>query len=289
MACEVPHRASALVTMIAASIASACVPAPPVCAQPAASVELECVRARRLWSEDFESGDYARWTSGTYGADWGPESARCRENGITREEARSGSSSHRSAITCQSHTDVHRGYGGVQLEGERVLPSYTNEGLGLDAPYGAVTTFWARLQVPYEFGNGRWVSLWTVDTDCAWSEEVVTVGLDAPRRRLTPAHVSQIRFDAHAPRFPLGRWVRITIYVNAHRGELYVWQDGALVAGASFARPSTDLCQWHWGLYASGDNDSLELYEDDLSLWILEQEWPDCALEPWLERATMCG
>lgn len=54
---------------------------------------------------------------------------------------------------------------------------------------------------------------------------------------------------------------------------------------ASFACPSSDLCQFHWGAYASGDNDGVVLFEDDQSVWRLEEPWVDMGREPWLDAA----
>ncbi|HJL14814.1 MAG TPA: hypothetical protein RMH99_04110 [Sandaracinaceae bacterium LLY-WYZ-13_1] len=242
-----------------------------------------CVAARRLWSEDFETGGYERWTGRSYNAEWGPESGSCRENGFTDSPVRSGAWAHRSAITCRSHTDVHRGYGGLEFAGDVPEEWYTNDGEGIDAPHGVVNTFWDYVDTPYDFGGGRWLSLFTVNTDCAWGERVLTVGLDQPTRRLTPAHVDSTDFDPDAPSFPLREWVRVTVYVNAHTGDLHVWQNGQHVAHSRFSGRSTDLCQWHWGAYASGDNDAVELVEDDQSLWKLEEPWTDFSREPWLD------
>src|SRR5690606_653509 len=65
----------------------------------------ECFAARLLWFEDFETGAYDRWTSKSYGADWGNE---CQGNGLSREQSRSGSWSNRSEITCVLG-ESHRG------------------------------------------------------------------------------------------------------------------------------------------------------------------------------------
>lgn len=94
-------------------------------------------------------------------------------------------------------------------------------------------------------------------------------------------------FAEGAPRFPLGQWVRTTIYVNYHEGRLHVWQDGTDLVDATFSRGDTDLCQWHWGMYASGDNDDVVLYEDDNSLWKLEEPWTDFTVEPWLGQTVL--
>ncbi len=243
-----------------------------------------CVGARRLWREDFESGDYRNWTSHSYYDSWGDG---CQNNGFARDNVRSGSLSHRSEIVCRSRDSVHRGYGGLQFDGDTRVEYYTNRGTGIEAPGGVVNTFWLYLDVPYDFGGGRWYSLWTVDSDCAWAERVITLGLEDAGRRLTPAHVREsggtVTFTPGAPAFPLRRWVRVTIYINYHRGEMHVWQDGASIVHGTFTRPTRDICHFHWGAYASGDNDDLVLYEDDNSLWKLDAPWTDWSREPWLE------
>lgn len=246
-----------------------------------------CLRARRLFFEDFESGGYSRWTSMTYNADWGDT---CQSNGLSTREAVSGSTSQRSEIVCAG-TESHRGYGGLQFDGDSVVPAYTNTGVGIDAPFGVVNTYWSRLETPYDFEGGRWFSFFTVQSDCSWaSEPVLTLGLENTTWRLTPAHVistgGTVTFEADAPAFPRDQWVRTTIYVNYVEGELHVWQDGASVLHATFSRPTTDLCQWHWGAYASGDNDDVVLYEDDISIWKLEEAWTDWEREPWLDQGV---
>jgi hypothetical protein len=249
----------------------------------------ECVQARLLWSEDFENGDYDRWTSNTYDAGWG---GPCDDNALSMDQAMSGTSSNRSEITC-AIDESHRGYGGLQFDGDDVVEAYTNTGSGIDAPYGVVNTYWSWLEVPYPFENGRWFSFFTVNNSCDWSDNVITLGLEDPSNRLTPAHIvnngGTVEFVDGAPGFPLGQWVRTTIYINYVEGRMHLWQDGAEILDATFSRSDTDMCQWHWGMYASSDNTDVVLYEDDNSLWKLEEPWQDYAVEPWLgETVQAC-
>ncbi|HEY8431061.1 MAG TPA: hypothetical protein VIL20_21930, partial [Sandaracinaceae bacterium] len=121
----------------------------------------------------------------------------------------------------------------------------------------------------------------------AWGEQVITLGLEDATRRLTPAHIAntggRVTFTPGAPGLPFGRWVRITVYINYHRGEMHVWQDGTSIVHGTFSRPTTDICHFHWGAYASGNNDSIVLHEDDKSIWKLEEPWTDFSVEPWFE------
>lgn len=246
----------------------------------------ECVQARLLWFEDFEGGDYDRWTSNGYGADWG---GPCDYNERSMDQAVSGGWSNRSEITC-AIDESHRGYGGLQFDGDDVVEAYTNTGSGIDAPFGVVNTYWSWLEVPYPFENGRWFSFFTVNNSCDWSDQVITLGLEDPSNRLTPAHIlttgGTVEFVDGAPGFPLGQWVRTTIYVNYVEGRMHLWQDGVELLDATFSRGDTDMCQWHWGMYASSDNTDVVLYEDDLSLWKLEEPWVDFAVEPWLGQTV---
>jgi hypothetical protein len=45
------------------------------------------------------------------------------------------------------------------------------------------------LEAPYAFQSGRWFSFWTVNNDCAWNDDVITLGLEDTTNRLTPAHI----------------------------------------------------------------------------------------------------
>jgi len=252
-----------------------------------------CFQAKRLWFEDFETGDYSRWTSKTYNSDWGND---CQSNALSTLQAVSPTHSNRSEIVCAytAEGNVHRGYGGLQFSGDDVLPAYTNAGTGTDAPYGIVNTFHSWLETTAVFQNGKWFSFWTVNSDCGWADEVLTLGLEDPSNRLAAAHYQPSggtrTFLPGAPGFPLGRWVRITIYVNYYTGIMHVWQDGQEVSHVTFVRPKPTICQWHWGAYASGDNDNLVLFEDDNSIWKLGQDWTDMSREPYFEGSvTVCG
>ncbi len=244
-----------------------------------------CVRATELWREDFESGDHRRWTSSSYGESWGDA---CQSTAITRDGAHGGSGAQRSEIVCASRSPdgVHRGYGGLQWNGERVLPEYTNSGAGLDAPHGIVTTFWTRLDAGYPLGDGRWLSLFTISPACDYSERVITLGLDQPDGILRAAHYwpeGRMDIEPSATAMPLGRWTRISVYLNLHRGEMHVWQDGQSIEHVSgIVRGTRTMCQWHWGLYASADNTDLVLVEDDKIVWRLDEAWTDWSREPWM-------
>lgn len=249
----------------------------------------KCFKATLLWSEDFETGDYRRWTSNSYGNDWGND---CQSNGFSTEQAVSATHSHKSVITCPYMTmgNVHRGYGGVQFSGDTPLPAYTNTGVGIDAPFGVVNTYWSYLETSTVFQNGTWFSFWTVNDSCDWSSDVMTLGLEDPSYQLAAAHYQPgggTRTYLNGPLgFPLGRWVRTTIYINYYDDVMHVWQDGVEQSHVTFVRTRNTICQWHWGAYASGDNDDIVLYEDDNSIWKLGEAWSDLGVEPYFGKSV---
>lgn len=275
---------------VASAPAAAPTPAPaaPAAAAPPAAAPA-CVQATELWRDDFDTGDQVRWTGQDYNPSWGDG---CQSTAITTQHPHSGGYAQRSEITCPSSSPegVHRGYGGLQFSDDQVLGDFTNTGTGVDAPNGIVTTFHTWLEAGRPFGDGRWVSLFTVNPTCGYTERVVTLGIDNADGILRPAHYwpeGTLELEPDAPAFPLGRWVRVTVYLNLHTGDMHVWQDGRSVEHVSgIARTTQTMCQWHWGLYASGDNDDVVMYEDERVVWKLGEAWTDWSREPLLETTV---
>ncbi len=234
-----------------------------------------CLEGTEIWCEDWELGNYSRWTGGY------SSSGTCRSSGFVTNRFVTPTRSHRSRVTCAASSS-HRGYGGLRFQGDNVVPSFhvASSG-GIDAPHGVVVTFWVWLEVPYTFSPTRWLSLLTVTHDCSnnW-DQVVTVNLDDSSMRLKPVHVSSVQYAPNAPSFPRGQWVRVTSYINYYTGEIHVWQDGTKVVRGTFSRPNVRMCQWHWGLYASGNNDNITLYEDDISIVKLQEPLVNFNVEP---------
>lgn len=235
-----------------------------------------CVSATQVWFEDFELLNYSRWTDG-YASD-----NSCDTVGFNGSQYVSPTHSHRSVITCAT-ADSHRGYGGLRFLGDTALPSFGIPSTGgINAPNGVVVTFNSRLTSPYTFNSSQWVSFMTITSDCSnnWNN-VLTLNIDDSSMRLKPVHITGGAYAPNAPSFPLNQWVRVTVYVNFYTGQMHVWQNGVKVCNATFSQPGNTMCQWHFGLYASGPNHDLTLYEDDIKIVKLNAPLTNFNAEPW--------
>ena len=246
------------------------------------SSQFGCLSAIGVWCEDFELGNYARWTDG-----YAPGNS-CETTGFAANTFVSPTHSHKSTVICTT-PESHRGYGGLRFQGDVLIPSFAIPSTGgIDAPNGVIVTFWSWISVPYTFTPTKWLSLMTVTNDCSntWAD-VITLNLDDSTMRIKPVHVSTVTYVPNAPSMPLQQWVRTTVYLNYYAGVMHVWQNGTKVVSATFSRPVDTMCQWHWGLYASGNNDNITLYEENISIVKLQQPLTNFALEPWVAPGTV--
>jgi hypothetical protein len=244
---------------------------------------LDCVGADLVFAEDFESGGPRAFTGMTYDDAWGDG---CQSTATRGGLAHGGSFAQRSEIVCASSEDVHRGYGGLQFEGDRVASAYTNTGVGLVAPSGVVSTHWVHLRAGAPFRDGRWLTVLSLEPSCDYTSRALTVGLDRADGLLHAAHFwpeGSERVEPGAVPMPYEQWVRLTFYLDLDDGVLHVWQDGrSTLHVTGIVRVPTSYCQWHWGLYASGDNTDVVLHEDDFALHRLHAPWTEWSREPWL-------
>jgi hypothetical protein len=242
-----------------------------------------CMQVSHVWCEDWENGNYSRWT-GSYGA---PTS--CEQTGFNTQKFVTPEKSHRSAVTCTT-TQSHRGYAGLRFQGNTVLPNFsTPSSGGIDAPNGVLVTFWSWLKVPYTFSPTKWMSLMTVTHDCSntWAD-VITLNLDDSSMKIKPVHVNSVIYAPNAPSMPQEQWVRTTVYINFYTDVLHVWQNGTKVCSATFNSVGNKMCQWHWGLYASGNNDNIILHEEDLRIVKLDEPLTNFTTEPWYTEPMPC-
>ncbi|MCP4679752.1 MAG: hypothetical protein GY854_30530, partial [Deltaproteobacteria bacterium] len=94
------------------------------------------------------------------------------------------------------------------------------------------------------------------------------------------------------PDFPIGRWVRLTVYIHyeGSSGFVQVWQDGNHMLRADVSNlstfPGTRLTRAHWGMYAGAETNQGVQYNDDIAIWSLDtpltdlETEPDCYLKP---------
>jgi hypothetical protein len=242
-----------------------------------------------LWCEDWSLfNNYSRWT-GTFYDDNNP----CTQAGFNDVLFNTAAYSHRSQITCAGGINgVHRGYAALRFQGDDILHSFgAPSSGGIIAPHGIIVQFRNYLSVPYIFNSwkqGTWMSMMTATDDCsnAWAR-VITLNLDDPTMRLRPTHVSGIQYTLGAPAFPRDQWNRVTVYLNLFSGQMHVWQNGVKVCHAWFTRPTTQTCQYHFGLYASGVNNDITYYEDDLRIIRLNEPLLNLVGEPTFPDIAM--
>jgi hypothetical protein len=88
------------------------------------------------------------------------------------------------------------------------------------------------------------------------------------------------------PDFPVGQWVRLTVYLHYEGtdGFVQVWQDGVPVLRAQVSRladyPGTSLTRAHWGMYANANVSDAVQYNDDIGIWELDAPLSDFETEP---------
>ena len=243
-----------------------------------------CLQVQHIWCEDWEVGNYSRWT-GSYGA---PTS--CEQTGFNGQKFVTPTHSHRSAVVCAT-SQSHRGYAGLRFQGDNVVPSFsTPSSGGIDAPHGLIVSFWSWLKVPYTFSPTKWMSLMTVTHDCSntWAD-VITLNLDDSTMKIKPVHVNSVSYAPNAPSMPLEQWVRTTVYINFNTDVLHVWQNGQKVCSATFNSVGSKMCQWHWGLYASGNNTDIVLHEEDLRIVKLLEPLTNFTQEPVYDEPMPCS
>ena len=117
-----------------------------------------------------------------------------------------------------------------------------------------------------------WISLATYTNEKNW-RDLFGVNLDGKDGNFTLVlfHVpkfGQGRFERKAPiDFPMKRWVRIEVMVDAAQG-IRVFQDRTLVLQAEkdWGPAGPAVCEAHWGLYADGGVEFVHLLNDNIVL-----------------------
>ncbi|HWB19111.1 MAG TPA: hypothetical protein VG711_02340 [Phycisphaerales bacterium] len=247
------------------------------------TAQSNCVSVTPLWCEDWNLNNYSRWS------DDYDHNVTCAPNGFASDKFITPGLSHKSRVTCAT-SDSHRGYGGLRFQGNAIIPVQQSSTGGTNAPNGVLVTFYSWLSTSYTFNTSKWISFMTVTDDCSnnWNN-VITLNIDDSSMRVKPVHVTSVSYASGAPAMPLSQWVRTKVYINYNTGAMHVWQNGRKICSATFTRDVHTMCQWHFGLYASGPNDNITLYEEDLSIVKLNQPLTNFTDEPWFDTPLPCS
>jgi hypothetical protein len=155
-------------------------------------------------------------------------------------------------------------------------------GIHVDIPSPLVNRFWVWLEADYDaMSDPEWIHFATWGNNPDWEVHTMSVR----RRRVEMAHLDWSYIGPEPqPDFPLGRWVRFTVYIHyppAGDGHVHVWQDGVpVLEGHYTTRTGQNLMRAHWGMYASGSVDQGTQYNDEIQIWSLTEPLTDFTTEP---------
>ena len=234
------------------------------------------------WSSGFETGFPGEWLDydiGAYSADGTMPSGRVSAwtivDDASGEPVYNGGHSYRGWIE-GSASGNHRAY--------PVL--HTNVRTPL------ANTFMVYLDADYsQMSSSEWIHFGTWGNEDnqgggTWALHTMSVR----DRQLHVAHMSPSggEYIGPSPRpdFPVGRWVRLTVYLHYEGtdGFVQVWQDGVPMLRAQVSRlgdnPGTNLTRAHWGMYAHPDVSQGIQYNDDIGIWALDAPLSDFETEP---------
>lgn len=233
------------------------------------------------WSSGFETGfpgEWLNWSNG-YSAEGMMPSGRVSAWTIVDDSGGdpiySGRQSYKGWIE-GSASQSHRAYPALHTEVR--TPLVNTFMVYLDADYGQMSASeWIHFGTwgnEDDQGNGTW-ALHT---------------MSVRDRQLEFAHTTPFAGEyigpSPQPAFPVGQWVRFTVYLHyeGSDGFVQVWQDGVPMLRAQVARlgsnPGATLTRAHWGMYAHPDVNQGIQYNDDIGIWELDAPLSDFQTEP---------
>jgi hypothetical protein len=241
-----------------------------------------------VWSSGFETGfpgtEWLNYDDGSYSEDGSVPDGRTDAWTIidtsSGEPIYSGDHAYKGWVTGPS-SGSHRAYPVIHT----------------DITTPIVNTYMVYLDLDYDAVGGDWVHVGT------WgNEEEGGVGdwalhtMSIRERQLEFAHTTPNLGEYIGPNpepdFPLGQWVRFTVYMiyEGTTGFVQVWQDGVpMLSGevSSLAdNPGTRVTRAHWGMYGPATLSSGTQYCDDIAIWKLDapltdfENEPSCYLDP---------
>lgn len=236
---------------------------------------LDCTLA---WSSGFESSFPGEWLDYDNGS-WSPDGTlpSGRVSAWTIIDSADG------PVFAGDHS--YRGWiTGAAGESHRAYPV-----VHTDIPTPVVNTFMVYLEADYDsMGSSEWIHFgtWGNGHPDQWALHTMSVR----DRHLEFAHVDPFAGEyigpTPRPDFPLGRWVRLTVYMHYRdgNGEVWVWEDGEAMLRADIpdlsAHPGRNLQRAHWGMYASAETNQGVQYNDEIRVWTLPAPLTDMTAEP---------
>ena len=233
--------------------------------------------AQAVWRSGFENGfpgEWLNWSNGLSQDGHIPDGevdawAILREdNGV---HAPSGEYMYKGWIRGAS-SEVHRAYPVIHANIE--TPLVNTFLVYLDADF-------SRLEPP------AWIHLGTWGNAERWALHTLTVtdGIlgFAHTEPFTGEYIGR-RPQRH---FPIGQWVRITVYrhYEGTTGFIQAWQDGRAILRAAVPAlekaPGTQLQRAHWGMYSNGGVSDAVQYNDDIAICTLPEPLTDLVREPF--------
>lgn len=227
-----------------------------------------------VWESGFENGfpgEWHKYNNGSYSKNGnmpaGRKSAWTIVDRSSGEPVRSGNHAYKAWINGRAN------------ENHRAYPI-----LHVNFPTPLVNTFWVYQEVDFDaLDPTDWIQFGTWGNNPNWAVHTMSIR----NRRLSMAHLNPFHGTYVGPQprknFPLGRWVRMTVYLHykGNSGDIHVWQDGVKVMEGRYTKRSgTNLMRAHWGLYADPEITRATQYNDDISLWSLSRPLRDLQNEP---------
>lgn len=166
----------------------------------------------------------------------------------------------------------HRGYPTIQLQktsgGSFVSPTYITFWVWLDIDLQASTTG----------GEDDWFSFATFTNDESdnWDRTIlVNLSHDGyvHLQNVPQQNEQEHEFQTSSITFPQKEWVELKVYLDLRSGGYAkVWQNGELVSHAKISETTNRLSQAHFGMYCSPQLTSGVVYNDDLSIEMVDEE-----------------
>jgi hypothetical protein len=241
-----------------------------------------------VWQSGFEDGfpgsEWLDYDSGAYSPTGVPRKGQVAAWTIidrrSGEPVYAGGHAYKGWITGPS-TELHRAYPVIHV----------------DIPTPLVNTFVVYLDADFaQMSDEDWIHLgtWGNYDPARHTGEWALHTLGVRKGILGFAHTQPFTGErlGVAEKFPLRKWVRITLYIyyEGATGFVQAWQDGVPVLRATVAAlkeyPGTNLRTAHWGMYASGGVSRAVQYNDEIRICTLEVPLSDLVSEPACPRRS---